>query len=1223
MNPAKSFVPTLALLALSAASLDARNVFVAPESPTSGDNLVVYSGTPLSEVATIPINVNVVGVFAKPTAEANQVRYYVISESGSLAIRAFSESFTQIGNALPTSQQIRAAGLSPDGRRLLVIGGNNLRVFNTEGDTLAEINIGFIDVGPNPNGIAFSPDSRRAYIVSPFQRMTAVDLTTNQAAGTIPLSLITEPPAIATGPNGFIYVSAQNRVLEVDPRITPLSTNAIRRTYTLPATANVGRLSFTPDGTRAIAVNRQRQTGLLFFFSLDHTRPPEVTTVSQNTSGFEGITFASVDVISNSRAYAVATNVSNPRQALVQVNLPNLAAAADPVPIPTIEQNFFAALGNIQIASSIAFSSEQPLPSRLYVAAPLKIIQPVADNTLYVINPTNNFSRIQDVTVAYTPGASFHAGPVSTSQQLDTPTSTIPLNQNQPVLIQGTRTLPFGVRVLGATGRPLFNQQVTFVPVSPGIQIDGPPSVNTNSDGYALNTVFAPNVPGPFTVRVAVSGSNLTRDFTFNAAGDTGGGNGGGQPGEAAIQIVQGGGQLIVEGDFAPKDLQVRLLDGQGQPLPDRQITWTVVSGAVNLQTGTGDFQTRATSTNSAGIAEMRVLSFGSLAPTPTVQFATITATAAGIGEATFELVVYPRLINSNSVPFPSVTYLAPTADPAVIEGRIGQTLQGAIRVRVQAPLVITGSPPIRNIGISVSTGQNPTQGPVAQCSPVANPLTGENGEATCNIRLTGRAGTSNMVVSVGEFSIRNIQLVALPGFAGGVRIISGNNQSGNPEQVLSPLTVSVDDGDPANTLPSIPVRWEVISGSATLTGPATANTGANGRATNTVRLGSTPGPVVIRATALSGNNPSATFTLQVNVTAANLQPVSGSGQTAQVNTTFPAALVVQANNAQGQPVQNVSVGFSVTTGSATLSSSSAITGADGRAQVSVTAGANAGPIVVTASLPGVGSVPFNLTATAAPPPPPPPADIEVLSVYNTAGGQRGAVVPGGIYTVVIRGYVPDLNGFIVANPVTGPLPTRLNDIEVQFGSSLAPIFHVGRWNGEETVTVQAPFELASGGEVWITVRLADRGAASLRVPAVLDYQPALFQHFDGEGRRVAVALRPDGSYVTPDNPARRGEIVRFFATGLGQASPLARTGVTGAPDQEVTGQVVFGVNGAGVRLVSATYAEGMIGVYELAVEIPVDAALRNDAPVDLLVRRPTGEPAFGAGSIIPIAPAP
>lgn len=1203
MNPVTRLICTWALVALSAASLEARNVFVVPESVDGTNNILVFSGTPLAQAASIPVTTGVAGIFARPTQEPADVRYYIVTASN---IRVFDAAFNQIGSAISSTQPIVVAGLSPDGQRLLAVAGNVIRIFNTTGGGLTEITPGtFIDIGAPPiTALTFSSNSRTAFVTTRFQRLTAVDLTNNQQAGTIPLPGITEPPSLATGPNGFIYVSAQNRVYEIDPNVLPLSSSSVRRTFTLATEADVGRLHFTPDGTRAIAVNRRPQSGaLLYFFSLHLLGPGAVRAVPNTLEGFTGVTFATAAVVSNERGYVISSPTSNPRQAMYQVNIPALPANInDPLPIPTLSENFFAGEGTVPIVSGIALSKELPLPSRMFLNAPFRILQPAATDALLVINPQNNYNRIETVNLPFSPGPAFFAGPASTAQQ-DPVFSLVAYNETQPELNPGARTLPFGVRVIGASGQPLFNQPVVFTPITQGVQLDGPPSVNTNSDGIALSRVVAPTTPGAFTVRVTAG--VIFRDFTFTVSGSANGGGGGGQPGQPVIEILAGNGQLIDEGDFTREDLTVRLLDGQGNPIPNRTVAWTVTQGSFSLSSGA------TTTTGSDGTTSQRVLSLAPLVFGNTIQFGTITATAAGIGEATFQLVVYPRIIEGQIVPKPTVVFLAPTSDPPVINGQIGQTIAGAIRIRVNAPFVIPGSPAIRNVGLSVNT----VSGPRAECVPARIVLTDETGEATCNLRILGTAGTTNMVVNIGNFMFQNFTLTATPGVANAVRIVAGNNQSGNPGQALSPLVVRVEDGA-NNPLPGISVRWQVVSGTATLNQNVTT-TGSNGQAAVNVTLGSTPGTVVIRATALSGPNPVANFALNINVQATGFAKVSGDNQTAIVNTAFPAPLVVRVTNAQGAPVPNVSVGFQVTAGSATLSAPSATTNAEGLASVSVTAGANPGAIVVTATLTGVGQVTFNLTANPQPPPVP---DVSVLDVYNTASGERGRVVPGGIYTVVIRGYVPDLNGFVVANTVTGPLPTRLRGVEVQFGNTLAPIYHIGRSGGTEVVTVQAPFEMAAGGNVWIVVRRIEGGVAGLEVP-VVDYQPALFVHTDTQGRRFAVAIRPDGSYVTPDNPARRGEIVRFFATGVGQVTPLARTGFTGIPGQRVAAEFAFGINHQGVRVVSATYAEGMVGVYEFAVEIPADAQVGSEIPVGMFIRRPTGEAVFALGSTIPIAP--
>ena len=79
-----------------------------------------------------------------------------------------------------------------------------------------------------------------------------------------------------------------------------------------------------------------------------------------------------------------------------------------------------------------------------------------------------------------------------------------------------------------------------------------------------------------------------------------------------------------------------------------------------------------------------------------------------------------------------------------------------------------------------------------------------------------------------------------------------------------------------------------------------------------------------------------------------------------------PAVRVTTANN---EPVPNVSVSFIVSSGSGTVGSTSAVTGADGVASVGRwTLGTNAGQQQLTATISGLPAVQFTATASADPP---------------------------------------------------------------------------------------------------------------------------------------------------------------------------------------------------------------------------------------------------------------
>jgi uncharacterized protein (TIGR03437 family) len=143
----------------------------------------------------------------------------------------------------------------------------------------------------------------------------------------------------------------------------------------------------------------------------------------------------------------------------------------------------------------------------------------------------------------------------------------------------------------------------------------------------------------------------------------------------------------------------------------------------------------------------------------------------------------------------------------------------------------------------------------------------------------------------------------------------------------------------------------------------------------------------------------------------------------------------------------------------------------------------------------------------------------------------------------------------------------------------------------------------------------------------VLAASPGIFETTMSDGVSRAVAVRPDGSWVTVANPARRGEIVRAYATGLGVTAPTVGTNATAIPgtDAVVQGILIMGVTntagqGEGVQVSTARVAPDLIGVFEIPFLMPMDAATGNNVSFSIGVI-PVGSstPIYSATAKIPI----
>jgi uncharacterized protein (TIGR03437 family) len=111
---------------------------------------------------------------------------------------------------------------------------------------------------------------------------------------------------------------------------------------------------------------------------------------------------------------------------------------------------------------------------------------------------------------------------------------------------------------------------------------------------------------------------------------------------------------------------------------------------------------------------------------------------------------------------------------------------------------------------------------------------------------------------------------------------------------------------------------------------------------------------------------------------------------------------------------------------------------------------------------------------------------------------------------------------------------------------------------------------------------------------------PGVFTTVYG-GKNYAVAIRPDGSPVSPTNPAQQGEDISVYITGLGPVTPATATGDVGILNQAVAAPMVIGLNNGGVPFVSADYAPGLVGVYVVTLHVPANTKTGPYQPLGII----------------------
>lgn len=1130
MSKKWSCISTLVACALLP-GLEARNIFVTSGGDPASTSYSLFSTEPFSFAGTSTGLSGGTQVFAGPGG-----KYYMIG-------RVASEGVAVLQGTFPTFQMTKlavsgnpvAAALSPDGRRLVVV-GTGVQVIDTATDTILP-NSATLNVGTNLTGVAISSNSQRAYVVSQdLQRLTAINLDTASLAGNVSISGL--PSSVSVSPGGPVYVTVQNAVYEFDAQ-----TLAPRGTFALNGFP--GPVSFTPDGRYGMAVNTSSLTARSAFV-LDLQR----RTVIDVPSG--GFLLSKIVAANNTTAFAYSSQTTR----IYQITLANPVA-------PALFNASGVAFENIR---DIALSNEAPQARNLFVLT--------GTGALYRVDvATNNaLGPISSPVI----GTLSYAGPAATGQTANL----LQVNGTQTVA-PGANSLPLVVRAVDFNGVPLAGVAVQFSTTS-AVTLSAA-SATTDLLGYAQTTVSVPSSAAAGTATVVASGGGQSATFTLNV--NTGTGGGGGPAPAGTLQILRGQGQVTSQGFNTPEPLTVIVRDTSGNPVPNVPVTFTIVPP------GDGGLGNVSLATDIEGIASASYNNF--LVPLGVPYTQTTIAASTGSETVNFIVTTVPR--SPSGSPGQAVFDLKKPLDRTLTVG-VGDTATGAIEVNVGS---LAGQP-IPNVGIRL-VPNDPT-GPTATCRGGV-PLSNTSGVVVCDVVGGGRIGEGTLRIRVGEAVEIPVVLRITAGAPSTVRITGGNGQTGSAGQLL-PLALTLEVADAGgNLLSGASVIWEVLTPNGATLSQTSQTTDPNGRASTRVTLGQQPGLIQIRA---RSGTASATFGLTSTLAATQMAITSGNNQSAAIGQAF-APLTVRVTN-QGAPVAGASIAFQVTSGSAQVAGS-AITNASGEAAVTATAGQTPGPVVIQASLGSLNQT-FNLTVRT-----PGPA-FTASSFVNAAGYQPG-ISPGSLAVITAPGIATAIRGSVTPPSLVGPLPYSLSGVEVLFNGVPAPIYAVSNVNNTETVIVQVPFE-TSPGTASVTIRTTGGGSTTVEGVQIQAVRPGIFDYVDANGRRYAVALRPDGSYISSGNPARRGENIRVFVDGMGQTTPATATNRAGARDQFVAATIIAGVNNEGVRSGFAKLLEGAVGIYIVEVEIPANTATGTSINLAVGVTGADGN-AVLAGSAIPI----
>ena len=405
---------TALLIVWTAASAAAGNIFVLPAN-TFDTSVTVLSDNTFQNVATLTVPPGVRTIVARPDGS----KFYVVSGSSSDTILVMNSTLTSVLRRIDLGTEARAAGLSPDGKRLLVLAGK-LHVFDTTRANDDEITrAAGLNVGSNPTDLAFALDSSSALILSPDSgELVRYDVAANAVGSSWDLG--SSARAVSVAPNGNFYVSATNVIYEVDALA-----GTVRREIKLNGAPGKG--AFTPDGRYGLFPNSAAfiATGVGFLLN---TETMEVTVIPR-TGSVPEVVLDQLTAIDNTSFFAVTTNT---RQ-LVRVTVDPLAAT---------RTGFLMSSKND--VRGLAASRELPQTRYLF-----------AGNGMSISRGNLVTSAVEDRSVPVSAGRVLLAGTANTNP----PTGGFYRFNNRQTVAGGATTQPLLLRVWDPDGVPVYGKK--------------------------------------------------------------------------------------------------------------------------------------------------------------------------------------------------------------------------------------------------------------------------------------------------------------------------------------------------------------------------------------------------------------------------------------------------------------------------------------------------------------------------------------------------------------------------------------------------------------------------------------------------------------------------------------------------------------------------------------------------------------------------------------------
>jgi uncharacterized protein (TIGR03437 family) len=229
--------------------------------------------------------------------------------------------------------------------------------------------------------------------------------------------------------------------------------------------------------------------------------------------------------------------------------------------------------------------------------------------------------------------------------------------------------------------------------------------------------------------------------------------------------------------------------------------------------------------------------------------------------------------------------------------------------------------------------------------------------------------------------------------------------------------------------------------------------------------------------------------------------------------------------------------------------------------------------------------------------------------VINGASFAKGQPVsPGGLVSIFGTGLVSKL-----AEADTIPLSSSLGGVSVTFADlAPAPLLAVipgVAGQSDDQINVQVPWEIGSGTGVVNVMVTTPKGTSAPVAVSFAPSMPGVFSSSAG-GQLYAIAVNssdsslawPNGLAASGSHPAKAGDVLIIYATGLGAVDHTPKDG--GTPSElattVATPTVLFGGVAGDVQF--SGLAPQFVGVNQLNVQVPAGVTSGSAVPLQIKV---------------------